>query len=376
MRRFPSRPLPDFKCLHRALSRDVTLDNELTFFQLGRDALVYGLEALDIKPGATILIPAYMCNSTIKPLMNLGYNIIFFDVKVDLNCDLNIIESLISSSNVKAILSVHYFGFPCDLGALVKLCRQYDVRVIEDCSHSYLTQISGRSVGYFGDMAIYSMRKTVAIPDGGALKLNVGIPLNPQFIEKKMQLFKEVLYLASRVLETIICFIGFPNLYSAKIDWVKKIMRNIGSSENGNVNLTVRATPIKGSFQLKAYLYDSDYTSYVVERRRHNYKLLVGEAEKLGFKVLFPQLPDGCVPQFFILIDETHQLAPWLREQCIGAVVWPGPELPQEISSFIDDFPITNYLNDNLVMLPIHQSVSDEQCRSTIALLQRFVGSK
>ena len=77
MQRFPSRPLPDFKCLHRALSRDEMLDNELTFFQLGREALVYGLDALEIEPGATILIPAYMCNSTIKPLTNLGYNIIF-----------------------------------------------------------------------------------------------------------------------------------------------------------------------------------------------------------------------------------------------------------------------------------------------------------
>ena len=81
------------------------------------------------------------------------------------------------------------------MDALVKLCKQYDVIVIEDCSHSYLTKISGRSVGYFGDMAIYSMRKTLAIPDGGALKLNVGIPLNPQVIVKKMHWFSLALVL-------------------------------------------------------------------------------------------------------------------------------------------------------------------------------------
>ena len=108
-------------------------------------------------------------------------------------------------------------------------------------------------------------RKTLAIPDGGALKLNVGIPLNPQVIVKKMHWFKEVFYLGSRALESIICFIGFPNLYSTNIDWVKKIIMNIGRSENGNGNLTDRATPIKGSFQLKAYLHDRDYTSYVID---------------------------------------------------------------------------------------------------------------
>ena len=58
MKRFPSRPLPDFKCLRKALFSDITLDSELMFFGLGRDALVFGLEALEIEPGNSILVPA------------------------------------------------------------------------------------------------------------------------------------------------------------------------------------------------------------------------------------------------------------------------------------------------------------------------------
>jgi dTDP-4-amino-4,6-dideoxygalactose transaminase len=373
MKRFPSRPLPDFKCLRKALFSDITLDSELIFFGLGRDALVFGLEALEIEPGNSILVPAYMCKSTIEPLRNLGFDIIFFDVKGDLNFDLNMIESLISSANVKAILSVHYFGFPCDLDALVKLCKRYDVRVVEDCSHSYLTQISGQSVGYIGDMAIYSMRKTLAIPDGGALKLNVGVPIHPQVIEKKMQWFKELLYLGSRVLESIICSIGFPNLYSARIEKVKIITRNILSKRHDKDGLTIRGLPIKSSYQLKAYLNDMDYKTHILERRKHNYNLLGVETEKLGFKSFFPQLPDACVPQFFILIDEQKRLAPWLREHGIGAVTWPGSELPQEIANRKVDFPVTNYLNEHLVMLPIHQSLKDDDMVSMIDLIKKWV---
>ena len=373
MRRFPSRPLPDFKCLRQALFSDIRLDSELMFFDLGRDALVFGLGALEIESGASILIPAYMCDSTIEPLRNLGYDIIFFDVKEDLNFDLDMIQSLISSSNVKAILSVHYFGFPCDMDALVKLCKRFDVRVIEDCSHSYLTQIAGQSVGYIGDMAIYSMRKTLAIPDGGALKLNIGVPIHPQVIEKKLQWFKEVLYLGSRVLESVICSIGFPNLYSARTEKVKKVTRNILSNRHDKDGFTIRGLPIRSSYQLKTYLHDTDYKTHIIERRKHNYNLLAVETAKLGFKSLFPQLPDGCVPQFFILIDEQKQLAPWLREYGIGAVTWPGSELPQEIANRQVDFPVTNYLNEHLVMLPIHQSLKDDDMVSIIDFIKKWV---
>ena len=376
MQRFPSRPLPNFKSLRRALFSDMALDDELIFFDLGRDALVCGLEALEVESGATILIPAYMCDSTIEPLRNLGYDIIFFDVREDLSFDLNMIESLISNSNVAAILAVHYFGFPTNIEEIVELCQKNNVHVVEDCAHSFLTKICGKSVGSFGDISIFSMRKTLAIPDGGALKLNVSIPLRPQSIKKNMQWFREVLYLGSRIFESIICFIGFPNLYSNRVENVKKVIRNMRLNRKDNDGFTSRVQPIKSSFQLKAYLHDTDYRAYLMERRKHNYNLLVVEAEKMGFKSLFPQLTDGCIPQCFILIDAKKQLVPWLREHGIGAVNWPGPELPQEVANRQVDFPVTHYLNDHLVMLPIHQSLKDDDMSSMIDVLRKWITVK
>jgi len=370
MRRFPSRPQPDLNCLRRALFSDIKVDSDLLFFGLGRDALVFGLEALKIEPSASILIPAYMCDSTIKPLRNLGYNIIFFDVKDDLNFDLNMIERLIKSSNIKAILAVHYFGFPCQTDALFGLCKRYNVRVVEDCSHSYLTQIDGRSVGSFGDMAIYSMRKTLATPDGGALKLNVSMPTYPKSIKKKMPWFKEILYFGSRALESTICFIGFPNLYSTKIEKLKKFIRDILFNRHDNDGLAIQCPPIEISYQLRAYLHDKIYKTHIIKRRQHNYNLLAAATENLGLKCLLPQLPDGCVPQYFILKDPGKQLTSWFREHGLGAVNWPGSELPQEIANRQADFPVTNFLNEHLVMLPIHQSLKDKEIGSIINLIK------
>ena len=72
--------------------------------------------------------------------------------------------------------------------------------------------------------------------------------------------------------------------------------------------------------------------------------------------------------------DEQKQLLLSLREHGIGAVNWPGSELPQEITSRKVEFPITNYLNQHLVMLPVHQSLKDKDIGSIIDLLK--IGSK
>jgi dTDP-4-amino-4,6-dideoxygalactose transaminase len=374
MRRFPSRPLPDLSCLCRALFNDIEYENDFLFFGYGRDALVFGLEALKIKPRASILIPAYICDSLLEPLRELGYNIIFFDVNEDLSFNLNIIERLISSSNIKAILTVHYFGFPCYIDALSELCKRYNVRVIEDCSHSYLTQIAGNPIGSLSDIAIYSMRKTLATPDGGALKFAVERQTYPKFKEKNFSWLKELLYFGSRLLEAIICFIGFPNLYSTKIEKLKNQIRNILSDQHNNDGCKIQSLPIKSSYQLKAYLHDAVYKTHIIEKRQHNYNLLKIATEKLGLKCLFPQLPDGCVPQYFVLIDEQKKLLLSLREHGIGAVNWPGSELPQEITNRKVEFPIANYLNQHLVMLPVHQSLKDKDIGSIIDLLK--IGSK
>jgi len=343
------------------------------FFNFGREALIRGLEELSVKPGATILIPGYMCNSTIEPLKKLGYDIIFFDVKEDLDVDLTMVKNLITNSKVDAILSVHYFGFPTNIQDLVRLCEKYNVKVVEDCAHSYLSKIQDKSVGLFGDIAIFSMRKTLAVPDGGALKLNTDIPINAEVIEKKIQWLKESVYIGSRILESIIFFIGYPNLYSSRVEKIKQAFRNIQPNNHKNNTLIGRILPIKSSFQLNAYLSDMNYMTYVIQRRRCNYNFLAEETKKLGFRTLFSQLPDGCAPQFFILIDKQRQLAPWFKSHGIGAVTWPGPELVEEVASRRAEFPVTNYLNDHLVMLPIHQSLDLSDMLLIIDLLEKWV---
>ena len=59
-----------------------------------------------------------------------------------------------------------------------------------------------------------------------------------------------------------------------------------------------------------------------------------------------------------------------LRENGVGAVSWPGSELPLEVLQKKKAFPITNYLNDHLVMIPTHQSLGMGDIVKTMKLIE------
>tara|TARA_B100000767_G_C19745743_1_gene528412 strand:+ start:707 stop:1852 length:1146 start_codon:yes stop_codon:yes gene_type:complete len=377
MRKFLARPSPDYRLLIKSLISGVKFDSSMLFFNKGRDALVRGLEILDIAPGAVILVPAYMCDSTIKPLRQRGYQLIFIDVQDDFNFDLNLVDTMIKEFNVKVILAVHYFGFSSKIQSLVELCNTHEVKVIEDCSHSFLTSIGGEPVGSFGHIAIFSMRKTLPVYDGGALRINETIEYESQNKSGDSGLGAELAYLISRLLESLVSLIGVPNIYSTKLTGLKERMRALlpykhKHNDNNNNIIFNSITPVRPSFQLQAYLGSKEYESTIKESRDYHYRILEREIGLLGLKVMAPKSLKDCFPQCLVVVDETKMLCRWLRDKGVGAVAWPGPELPDNVSMYPTEFPITIYLNENLVMLPIHQTLSHRDCMNMIRLLKQW----
>ena len=167
-----ARPFPDIKTLmFQKMSYNKLLEDKL-FFNQGREALIFGLDALNIKPGVSILVPAYMCESTVTPLRLAGYKVIFFDIEENLKFNSVKLRVLAIKHQAKAILVVHYFGFPCNIQEISQLCESLEIKLIEDCSHSFLSKIEIDDEVTSGDIVIYSLRKSFPIRDGGALKIN------------------------------------------------------------------------------------------------------------------------------------------------------------------------------------------------------------
>ncbi len=72
------------------------------------------------------------------------------------------------TERTRAIIVVHLFGNPCDMGAIMKIAREHDLPVIEDCAQALLAEHQGQRVGTFGELACFSFgQKTMTTHHGG-----------------------------------------------------------------------------------------------------------------------------------------------------------------------------------------------------------------
>ncbi|MDQ2918625.1 MAG: DegT/DnrJ/EryC1/StrS family aminotransferase, partial [Verrucomicrobiota bacterium] len=76
---------------------------------------------------------------------------------------------------IRVLIPVHLYGQPADMPGIMRLARQYDLRVIEDCAQAHGAMIAEQKVGTFGDAAAFSFYPTKnlgALGDGGAVVTN------------------------------------------------------------------------------------------------------------------------------------------------------------------------------------------------------------
>jgi dTDP-4-amino-4,6-dideoxygalactose transaminase len=142
-------------------------------------ALHLALEAIGIKPGDKIVTSPMTFTATTEVMTYLGAKPLFVDIDpATLNMDVNRLEELIKrtfsrnrKSNLKAIVPVHYGGYPCPMDDILRLAREYGIKIIEDAAHAFPAYYRGRMVGTIGDVTCFSFyaTKTITIGEGGMI---------------------------------------------------------------------------------------------------------------------------------------------------------------------------------------------------------------
>src|SRR5205814_2259195 len=104
-----------------------------------------------------------------------GASPVLVDVTPDsLTIDVEQVRTAITT-NTKAVIPVHIYEMPADLGDLRSLCREHGLRLIEDCAQSHGALYQGVRTGSIGDLAAFSFYPTKnlgALGDGGAVVTN------------------------------------------------------------------------------------------------------------------------------------------------------------------------------------------------------------
>ena len=120
-------------------------------FSHGRTALKYGLITLGLKQNDVVLIPEFICDVVVNPFIELGIQYDFYEVNDFLEPEWKNIKSKLTS-NTKALMMVHYFGQPQDIGSFQKFCKENNLFLIEDNAHGNGASFNGKMLGTFWDI--------------------------------------------------------------------------------------------------------------------------------------------------------------------------------------------------------------------------------
>jgi dTDP-4-amino-4,6-dideoxygalactose transaminase len=138
----------------------------------GTDALFIALKALGISTGDEIITVANSFIATSEAITMAGAKVIFVDCNRDTyNIDVQQIEKAISS-RTKAIIPVHLYGQPADMDVIREIAKKHGLFVIEDAAQAHGASYKGEKIGTMGDCACFSFfpgKNLGAYGDAGAV---------------------------------------------------------------------------------------------------------------------------------------------------------------------------------------------------------------
>jgi dTDP-4-amino-4,6-dideoxygalactose transaminase len=309
----------------------------------GTDAIFLALKALDIGPGDEVITVPNSFVATAGAIAAAGAKPVFVDVAADYNMDVTLIESAITP-HTKALLPVHLTGNPADMKSIMEIAKKHGLFVIEDAAQAVTASIDGKRVGSFGEAGAFSLHplKNLNVSgDGGALTTG------------SADLRERVRMLRNHGLKNRdeIGFFG----YNSRLDTIQAIVAN-HVMKNVDAVTTAR--------QKNAAIYDREFAGMedrvVLPPRRANVK------QVFHTYIIRAKNRPALIEHLAARGIETkiHYPVPiHLQVPCLELGYRPG------------DFPECERQSGEILSLPVHQHLSEEQVRYVADTVRSFYGA-
>lgn len=316
----------------------------------GTAAIHTALYALDIKPGDEVITVPFTFVATANPILMQGGKVVFCDISEKDYCiDPEQLESKITPKT-KAILPVDLYGQIYNYEAIKQIADKHDLKIMEDAAQSIGAKRNSMRAGNFGEVASFSLyaTKNISTGEGGV------ITTNDENLMKRCKLFRhhgqseekkyEYLELGYNYRMTdIAAAIGVEQL--KKIDRFMKIR---------NTNATLYN---KGLKEIDGIILPS--VSSGNTHVYHQYTIRITPNARFS----------------------RNELIDYLKENDIGSgVYYPKPlHLHHHFSKMgykKGDFPISEKVSQQVLSLPVHPSLSEDDIASVIDKIRTLARSK
>lgn len=306
----------------------------------GTTALHSGLKALGIGHGDRVVTTPFSFVASANAIRLTGAKPVFADIDPQTyNLDPESVADVVAQRDVDAILAVHLYGLPSDLSTLCKIADEHDLALIEDCAQAHGATYDGQPVGSVGDIGCFSFypTKNMTTGEGGM------VVTDRQDVAEAAQSYGNH---------------GRPP---------------DGGYEHVRLGNNFRMTNIAaaiGEEQLKKL------PEFLADRRANAQRF---DTEIDNDSVTLPSVPEKrehAYHQYTIRTDTRDAFLEYLHEHGVGAKIYypkcihQQPAYDAEI--YESDCPVAEQIADEVVSIPVHPQLSEEDLSMIIDTVNAF----
>ncbi len=314
----------------------------------GTDAIQIAFMALDLKPGDEVIVPTWTYVATAEVIALLGLKPIFIDADYfSFNLDTSKLEQVVTP-RTKAIVPVHLFGQCCDMEGIMTFAKSHNLFVIEDTAQAIGSEYTFKNgdrkqagtIGDIGTTSFFPSKNLGAFGDGGA------IFTNQDSLAKKMQAicdhgqvsqkyYHDILGVNSRLdsIQAVVLDVKLKHLKEYEI--ARNALAN--AYTNGLKNIEVLETPVT-----------SEYSTHVFHQ--YTIKIKNGQRDALKKYLTAKEIP--------------------------AMIYYPMPlHFQKAYEGYLtgkENLIISEKLAEEVLSLPMHTEMSEDQIQYIISNIQNF----
>jgi perosamine synthetase len=303
----------------------------------GTAALWLSLLAHGIGAGDEVITTPFSFIASANCILYVGAKPVFVDIEPDTYLiDTATIEDKITP-RTRAILPVHLYGQPCDMGAIMDIAERHNLVVIEDACQAHGAEFDGQAVGSFGTgcFSLYAT-KNMTTGEGGIITTNDEV-------------------LAERL----------------------RLLRNHGQSqryEHTILGYHFRTTDIQAAIGIEQLKKLGSLT----ERRVANAQYLSAQLRGVQPPIVAPGRRHVFHQYTVRVRQERERMIRYLREHGIGtAIHYPLPIHHQPLyqsMGYADVLPHAEAASREVLSLPVHPALSHSDLDRVTAAVGNFCG--
>lgn len=308
----------------------------------GLDALWIAIRLLKIGKGDEVIVQGNTYIASVMGISMNGATPVFVEPDEYNNMDASKIEACITE-RTKAIMVVHLYGQASNMGEIMRIAKEHNLRVVEDCAQSHGACFDGQMTGTFGDVGCFSYypsKNLGAFGDAGAIVTN----------DEK---------LASKF----------------------RVFRNYGSEKRYH-NMIVGANSRLDELQAGLLRVKLTHLKELTEERERICARYLNELSNPAL-VLPKTQPDATHVwhQFVVHCRDRENLIEYLNEREIGTIIhYPIPPHLSEAYAYLGikagSMPITERYANEVLSLPLYNGMTEEEQNYVIKEINAFMGAR